>query len=110
MTIAAQTGRGEPMAPIVNIDSDPRRPPAVAGPNGASLMTVSLVIPTRNEARNLGYVLEQVPDCVDEIILVTFPPGISRWLGQDLPHRLQKRFDLPVTHLVAAAPAVSRAG
>lgn len=32
--------------------------------------TVSLVIPSKNEARNLGWVLEQVPDCVDEVVLV----------------------------------------
>jgi GABA permease len=37
----------------------------------------------------------------DGIILSTFPPGISRWLGQDLPHRVEKAFDLPVTHVVA---------
>jgi glycosyltransferase involved in cell wall biosynthesis len=32
--------------------------------------TVSLVIPVRNEARNIAWVLEQVEDDVDEIILV----------------------------------------
>lgn len=32
--------------------------------------TVSLVIPVRNEARNIAWVLEQVADDVDEIILV----------------------------------------
>jgi nucleotide-binding universal stress UspA family protein len=37
----------------------------------------------------------------DGIILSTFPPGISRWLRQDLPHRVEKAFDLPVTHVVA---------
>ncbi len=31
---------------------------------------VSLVIPAKNEARNLAWVLEQVPDCVDEVVLV----------------------------------------
>jgi glycosyltransferase involved in cell wall biosynthesis len=31
---------------------------------------VSLVIPTKNEAANIAFVLEQVPTCVDEIILV----------------------------------------
>src|SRR3954469_18438207 len=33
-------------------------------------MTVSLVIPVRNEARNIAWVLEQIADDVDEIILV----------------------------------------
>lgn len=31
---------------------------------------VSLVVPTRNEAANIAFVLEQVPPCVDEIVLV----------------------------------------
>lgn len=38
--------------------------------NAPPRATVSLVIPTKNEARNLAWVLRQVPDCVDEIILV----------------------------------------
>ena len=42
----------------------------------------------------------------DEIILVTLPPGVSRWLRQDLPHRAERTFRIPVTHLVAQpAPA-----
>lgn len=31
---------------------------------------VSLVIPVRNEARNIGWVLEQIPERIDEIILI----------------------------------------
>lgn len=36
----------------------------------APASTVSLVIPVRNEARNIAFVLEQIADDVDEIILV----------------------------------------
>jgi len=36
----------------------------------------------------------------DEIILSTLPAGISRWLKQDLPHRVQHRYAVPVTHVV----------
>jgi hypothetical protein len=32
--------------------------------------TVSLIIPTRNEAANIAWVLEQVPSCVTEILVV----------------------------------------
>jgi hypothetical protein len=37
----------------------------------------------------------------DEIILSTLPPGASRWLKQDLPHRVERSFSIPVTHVVA---------
>jgi GABA permease len=37
----------------------------------------------------------------DEIIVSTFPPGISRWLKADLIRRLERATDIPVTHLIA---------
>jgi hypothetical protein len=37
----------------------------------------------------------------DELILSTLPQPLSRWLGMDLPHRLQRRFGLPVTTVVS---------
>jgi hypothetical protein len=37
----------------------------------------------------------------DEILLSTLPPGPSAWIRQDLPRRVKKSFDLPVTHLIA---------
>ena len=43
---------------------------ADTGANSAVRPSVSLVIPVRNEARNVGWVLEQIADDVDEIILV----------------------------------------
>jgi hypothetical protein len=36
----------------------------------------------------------------DEIILATLPQPISRWLGMDLPHRLDRHFKLPVTTII----------
>jgi hypothetical protein len=37
----------------------------------------------------------------DEIILSTLPPGPSRWLRQDVVHRIQRTFAVPCTHVVA---------
>ena len=37
----------------------------------------------------------------DEIILSTLPRGRSRWLRQDLPGKVEKKFGIPVTHIVS---------
>jgi hypothetical protein len=37
----------------------------------------------------------------DEIILSTLPPGPSRWLRQDVVHRVRRTFAVPCTHIVA---------
>jgi len=43
---------------------------------------------------------------VDEVIVSTLPPGVSKWLKRDLPNRLARRFGIPVTHIVATAERV----
>ncbi len=42
-------------------------------------------------------------DTFDEIILSTLPAGPSRWLAMDLPSRVARAHDLPLTHVEAYA-------
>ncbi|MEA2330626.1 MAG: hypothetical protein QOH58_764 [Thermoleophilaceae bacterium] len=41
----------------------------------------------------------------DEIVVSTFPTGSSRWLGLDLPRRLEKLTAAPVRHVVSQPPS-----
>jgi len=36
----------------------------------------------------------------DEVLISTYPPGISNWLETDIVQRLQAELDIPVTHVV----------
>ncbi len=40
---------------------------------------------------------------VDEVIVATLPKRVSRWLGSDIPHQVERRFGLPVTTVVSRA-------
>lgn len=46
------------------------------------------------------------PGTYDAIVVSTFPSGISRWLSLDLPQRVEKKYPLPVVHVVAQAQRV----
>lgn len=67
------TNNGEIVSPTAQLShSTVREPYRSRGVSGfpAPTASVSLVIPVRNEARNIAWVLEQITDDVDEIILV----------------------------------------
>jgi hypothetical protein len=36
----------------------------------------------------------------DAVVVSTLPPGLSRWIHQDLPRRLERRVALPVRHVI----------
>ena len=40
----------------------------------------------------------------DDIVVSTLPTGSSRWMGLDLPHRLEKLTSVPVRHVVSHPP------
>jgi nucleotide-binding universal stress UspA family protein len=39
----------------------------------------------------------------DEIIVSTLPRRLSRWMAMDLPHRIRRTTNLPVTHITGPA-------
>ena len=43
----------------------------------------------------------------DEIVLSTLPAGVSRWLKLDVQHRIEQRFQLPVTTVTSTRHPVS---
>ena len=44
---------------------------------------------------------------IDEVVLSTLPPGISRWLGQDIPSKLRHNVSVPVDVVYEGAPAAT---
>jgi len=45
--------------------------------------------------------LRQSRERFDAIIVSTLPLGISKWLGLDLPRKVERKFGLPVIHVVS---------
>ena len=48
-----------------------------------------------NPAKAIAVVLQHRR--YDEVARSTLPKGVSRWLGLDIPHQVQRRFHVPVT-------------
>jgi hypothetical protein len=46
---------------------------------------------------------------VDEVVVSTLPRHLSHWLRMDLPSRIHRRLDLPVTTITADVPDPTRA-
>jgi hypothetical protein len=46
----------------------------------------------------------------ETIVLSTLPPGASRWLKLDLPHRVESVFGVPVIHVIGTRERLSSRG
>lgn len=58
-----------------------------------------------NPVYAVGVAMRSHPDVTwTGIIVSTLPPGVSRWLGLDAVSRIEREYELPVTHLVATEP------
>ena len=57
--------------------------------------TVDGVVGDPNPAKAISDVLKR--RSYDEVALSTLPKGVSRWLGMDIPHQVQRKFHVPVT-------------
>ena len=49
----------------------------------------------------IGDELRAHPGEYDAVVLSTLPPGLSRWLRLDVHHQAERKFGLPVIHVVA---------
>ena len=44
------------------------------------------------------------PGEYDQIVLSTLPPGVSRWLRLDVHNQAERKFNLPLIHVMAQRP------
>jgi len=58
----------------------------------------------------IGGAMSLTTDEKGQLRFSTLPPGPSRWLKRDLPHRLEERTGLRVIHVVGSAEPVSAGG
>jgi hypothetical protein len=75
---------------------------AMAGLAAAGIPVAAARVGSHSPLEAVGDELQAHPG-YDRIVLSTFPPGVSRWLKGNLPAILERRFRLPVDHVVAPA-------
>jgi hypothetical protein len=75
---------------------------AMATLSGAGIPVAAARVGSHSPLEAVGDELQAHPG-YDRIVLSTFPPGVSRWLKGNLPAILERRFRLPVDHVVAPA-------
>jgi bacterioferritin len=73
---------------------------------GAKVLRVEVADPSPLKA--IEDELERQRDSYDGIIISTLPLQRSRWVALDQPRRIERRFHLPVTHVVGHSVTMSR--
>ncbi|MER5734462.1 glycosyltransferase family 2 protein [Streptomyces sp. NPDC002262] len=69
-TLSRSNGSRPVDHPLRRSTDPPPHPLRRAGDKTPARLAVSLVVPALNEARNIPWVFEQIPDCVGEVLLV----------------------------------------
>ena len=64
--------------------------------------TVDGDVGVQNPVEAVGHCLKL--QAYDEIIVSTLPKTVSRWLHQDVPHRIRRKFEIPVAVVTAREP------
>jgi hypothetical protein len=75
---------------------------------GAGLRVEDALIGDPSPVKAIEEEMMRSPGAYDAIILCTLPQGVSKWLGMDVHKRVERKFDLPVMHVVAQ-PAMAGA-
>ena len=86
----------------------PRNGSWTSGSLGCVTLAQTLMVKsaTQDPVRGVGDTLKE--KTYDEVIISTLPSGLSRWLHQDLPHRVERKYKLPVTVVTAKSVPASR--
>jgi len=73
---------------------------------------LAMMIPRNRLIAGTVIVPRHVPGSIAVIntalVICTFPPGVSRWLKLDLVHRAERKFHVPVIHVVTEAAVQAR--
>ena len=64
---------------------------------------VGISVGPSDPLRAIGDELSADP-AFDTLVICTLPPGVSRWLRLDLVHQAERKFGLPIIHVVAHSP------
>ena len=108
----AQLERHEPADPADLFDDPARRHEADLEEARLDFTARGFAVTGEVGDLNAAYAVSDVliregQDAFDEIIISTLPLGISRWVHLDVPARVERATDRPVTHVVAVHATAS---